>query len=87
MDAQIADSACTATAYLCGVKNNEATIGVTAAVPRLDCVASLRPEHRVDSIAAWALQDGRDAGNNHLPLLSYRSYKKWATGLLAVSLQ
>ncbi|KOB62783.1 Alkaline phosphatase [Operophtera brumata] len=62
VDAQIADSACTATAYLCGVKNNEATIGVTAAVPRYDCDASTDPTTHVSSIAEWALADGRDAG-------------------------
>ncbi|XP_038222682.1 membrane-bound alkaline phosphatase-like, partial [Zerene cesonia] len=62
VDAQIADSACTATAYLCGVKANRGTIGVSAAVPRWDCPASLQPGTRLDSIAAWALADGRDAG-------------------------
>ncbi|XP_045503532.1 membrane-bound alkaline phosphatase-like [Colias croceus] len=62
VDQQIADSACSATAYLCGVKANEGTIGVTAAVERRDCAASLRPDARLDSIAAWALADGRDAG-------------------------
>ncbi|KAF4524079.1 hypothetical protein B566_EDAN013971, partial [Ephemera danica] len=32
VDTMVADSACSATAYLCGVKANKATIGVTAAV-------------------------------------------------------
>ncbi|XP_059054706.1 membrane-bound alkaline phosphatase-like [Achroia grisella] len=59
---QIADSACTATAYLCGVKNNYGTIGVTAAVPRRDCAASLVKANQVASIAEWALQDDRDVG-------------------------
>ncbi|XP_052751511.1 membrane-bound alkaline phosphatase-like [Galleria mellonella] len=59
---QIPDSACTATAYLCGVKGNYGTIGVTAAVPRRDCVASLDNSTHVASIAEWALQDGRDVG-------------------------
>lgn len=62
MDAQIADSACTATAYLCGIKNNEATIGVTAAVRRRACEASTDKSTHVESIAEWALADGRDAG-------------------------
>ncbi|CAK1555474.1 unnamed protein product [Leptosia nina] len=62
VNAQIADSACSATAYLCGVKANQGTLGVTAAVPRRNCSASLDPAHRLDSIAAWALADGRDAG-------------------------
>ncbi|KAM3955471.1 membrane-bound alkaline phosphatase-like [Aphomia sociella] len=59
---QIADSACTATAYLCGVKNNYGTIGVTGEVPRRDCAASLDESRHVASIAEWALQDGRDVG-------------------------
>lgn len=62
MDAQVADSACTATAYLCGVKNNEGAIGVTAAVPFGNCEASIPASTHVESIAAWALADGRDAG-------------------------
>ncbi|CAH2044361.1 unnamed protein product, partial [Iphiclides podalirius] len=62
VDAQIADSACTATAYLCGVKANRGTIGVTAAVPRGQCLAATEHDHQLQSIAAWALQDGRDAG-------------------------
>ncbi|XP_072945125.1 membrane-bound alkaline phosphatase-like [Epargyreus clarus] len=62
VNAQTADSACTATAYLCGVKTNSGTIGVTAAVPRRDCAASLDKSTNVESIAAWALADGRDAG-------------------------
>ncbi|XP_038222680.1 membrane-bound alkaline phosphatase-like [Zerene cesonia] len=62
VDAQIADSACTATAYLCGVKTNLGTIGVNAAVPRGDCPASADSATHVESIGAWALADGRDAG-------------------------
>ncbi|CAK1587351.1 unnamed protein product [Parnassius mnemosyne] len=62
VNAQIADSACTASAYLCGVKANRGTIGVTAAVPRFHCVAAEEEQHQLSSIAAWALEDGRDAG-------------------------
>ncbi|CAK1587354.1 unnamed protein product [Parnassius mnemosyne] len=62
VDGQIADSACTATAYLCGVKANRGTIGLTASVPRRNCTASLDPSTNIESIAAWALSDGRDAG-------------------------
>ncbi|CAH2044363.1 unnamed protein product, partial [Iphiclides podalirius] len=51
-----------ATAYLCGVKANRGTIGLSAAVPRYNCSASLDNSARLDSIAAWALADGRDAG-------------------------
>lgn len=62
LNAQVADSACTATAYLCGVKANSGTVGVTGDVPRYDCDASADPANHVDSIAVWALEDGRDAG-------------------------
>ncbi|KAM3955472.1 membrane-bound alkaline phosphatase-like [Aphomia sociella] len=62
VDQQIPDSACTATAYLCGVKNNYGTIGVTGEVQRRDCTASLDESRHVASIAEWALQDGRDVG-------------------------
>ncbi|XP_046969316.1 membrane-bound alkaline phosphatase-like [Vanessa cardui] len=62
VDSQIPDSACTATAYLCGVKANRGTLGLTAAVPRWDCPASVDSSSHLESIAAWALADGRDAG-------------------------
>lgn len=50
------DSAGTATAYLCGVKANYGTLGVTAATPRGDCVASRGQE--VQSV----LKRAKDAG-------------------------
>ncbi|CAG9789033.1 unnamed protein product [Diatraea saccharalis] len=62
VDAQVADSACTATAYLCGAKANYGTIGVTPAVMRRHCQAATEPNDHVYSIAAWALQAGKDAG-------------------------
>ncbi|KAJ8712624.1 hypothetical protein PYW07_005466 [Mythimna separata] len=62
VNAQIADSACTATAYLCGVKTNSGVIGVNANVPRNDCAASTDAGTHLRSIAEWALEDGRDAG-------------------------
>lgn len=63
VDAQIADSACSATAYLCGAKANIETIGVSAHVARAHCTAAQEAQHHVHSIAEWALSDGRDAGN------------------------
>ncbi|KAM3955474.1 LOW QUALITY PROTEIN: membrane-bound alkaline phosphatase-like, partial [Aphomia sociella] len=60
LNAQIANSACTATA--CGVKANRGTIGVSGVVTRYDCDASTDRSTNLDSIAAWALADGRDAG-------------------------
>lgn len=58
----MADSASTATAYLCGVKANYATIGVTANVELDDCNASMDPKNRVYSIAKWAQEDGKRTG-------------------------
>ncbi|XP_023936812.2 membrane-bound alkaline phosphatase-like [Bicyclus anynana] len=62
VNSQTADSSCSATALLCGVKSNAFTLGLTAAVPRRDCAASQVPAARLDSVAAWALAAGRDAG-------------------------
>ncbi|XP_049865265.1 membrane-bound alkaline phosphatase-like [Pectinophora gossypiella] len=62
LDRQVPDSACTATAYLTGIKNNRGTLGVNGYVPRFDCLASTNQSTHLDSIAAWALADGRDAG-------------------------
>lgn len=62
VNAQIADSACTATAYLCGVKTNSGVIGINAAVQRNDCEASTDTNTHLQSIAEWALADGRDIG-------------------------
>ncbi|EDV93134.1 alkaline phosphatase [Drosophila grimshawi] len=59
---QVADSACTATAYLCGVKANYGTVGVTAAVHMKDCFAQSQPEHQVASIAEWAQRQGMATG-------------------------
>lgn len=50
------DSAGTATAYLCGVKANEGTVGVTAAAIRGQCNTTQGNE--VTSILKWA----KDAG-------------------------
>ncbi|XP_049865249.1 membrane-bound alkaline phosphatase-like [Pectinophora gossypiella] len=62
LDKQIPDSSCTATAYLAGIKNNYGTVGVDGRVQRRDCLASADKSTHLDSIAAWALDDGRDAG-------------------------
>lgn len=62
VDRQVADSACTATAYLGGVKGNYGTIGVNSNVPRYDCLKGQNPEYWVESIAKWAQDAGKDAG-------------------------
>ncbi|XP_005180904.3 membrane-bound alkaline phosphatase [Musca domestica] len=61
-NAQVADSACTATAYLCGVKGNIVTIGVSANVEYNNCSASMDPANQVSSIAAWAQKAGKSTG-------------------------
>lgn len=58
----MADSACSATAYLGGVKANLATIGVTAAVKRKDCKASTNAANHVPSISVWAQNAGKSTG-------------------------
>lgn len=62
VDRQVADSACTATAYLGGVKANYETIGVSARVPNNNCDMQKIPENQVESIAQWALDAGKGAG-------------------------
>lgn len=62
VDLIVPDSACTATAYLCGVKAQEGTIGVNGAVPRGDCKAMMDESKHVDSIAKWAMDAGKWAG-------------------------
>ncbi|XP_073825558.1 membrane-bound alkaline phosphatase-like [Musca autumnalis] len=61
-NAQVPDSACTATAYLCGVKANIVTIGVSANVEYNNCSASMDPANHVSSIAAWAQKAGKSTG-------------------------
>ncbi|CAH1725914.1 unnamed protein product [Aphis gossypii] len=62
VNSQVADSACSATAYLCGVKTNKGTIGVTSNVLLGDCPASVIKEHRVTSIMQWAQWAGKATG-------------------------
>lgn len=59
---QVADSACSATAYLTGVKGNYQTIGVNANVELNDCKASLDEANRVSSIMKWAQSAGKATG-------------------------
>ncbi|KAH8380218.1 hypothetical protein KR009_009500 [Drosophila setifemur] len=59
---QVADSACTASAYLSGIKANYLTIGVSADVELNDCAGARVPKNRLSSIAAWALKGGKSAG-------------------------
>ncbi|XP_042336192.1 alkaline phosphatase, tissue-nonspecific isozyme [Sceloporus undulatus] len=59
-NAQVPDSAGTATAYLCGVKANEGTVGVSAAVTRSQCNTTAGNE--VTSILKWAKAAGKSVG-------------------------
>lgn len=62
VDRQVADSACSATAYLCGVKANYATLGVTGSVKRKDCNAMRNTTNHVLSLAHWAQDAGKASG-------------------------
>lgn len=59
---QVADSACTATAYLGGVKGNYGTIGVTGSVNVNDCHGENNTANHVSSIAKWAQTAGMSTG-------------------------
>uniref|UniRef100_A0A669QLR0 Alkaline phosphatase n=2 Tax=Phasianus colchicus TaxID=9054 RepID=A0A669QLR0_PHACC len=59
-NAQVPDSAGTATAYLCGVKANEGTVGVSASVTRDRCNTTKGQE--VTSILRWAKDEGKAVG-------------------------
>ncbi|XP_029355290.1 intestinal-type alkaline phosphatase isoform X1 [Echeneis naucrates] len=60
VDQQMPDSAGTATAYLCGVKANYGTLGVTAATPRYNCSATFGNE--VTSVLHRAKKAGKSVG-------------------------
>ncbi|XP_056139353.1 alkaline phosphatase, tissue-nonspecific isozyme [Lampris incognitus] len=60
VDFQIPDSAATATAYLCGVKTNLNTVGVSAATKNGVCKSQKGNE--VTSILKWAKDAGKSVG-------------------------
>jgi alkaline phosphatase len=59
---QVADSACTATAYLSGVKANYGTVGLTADVLQSDCLGQSNTSYHIDSIFKWAQDAGFNTG-------------------------
>ncbi|XP_064090421.1 alkaline phosphatase, tissue-nonspecific isozyme-like [Macrobrachium nipponense] len=61
-NAQVPDSAATATAYLHGVKCNQGTIGVDSNVKENDCEAMRNPAFQTTSIAKWFQDAGRSTG-------------------------
>lgn len=62
VDKQVADSACSATAYLTGVKANDATIGLSALALRTNCEDGNIASKKTESIASWAMKAEKDAG-------------------------
>lgn len=62
VNSQVADSACSATAYLTGVKGNIKTIGVTADVAYEDWEAIANSSFHTTSIAQWAQDAGKATG-------------------------
>lgn len=62
VDKIVPDSACTATAYLCGVKAQEGTIGVNGNVDLGSCEAAKDKSNWVYSIAKWAQDNGKATG-------------------------
>uniref|UniRef100_A0A8D8UST0 alkaline phosphatase n=1 Tax=Cacopsylla melanoneura TaxID=428564 RepID=A0A8D8UST0_9HEMI len=62
VDQQTADSACSATAYLTGVKTNLGTIGVSSKITRKNCEGMKNPEYFTTSILKWAQDFGKLTG-------------------------
>ncbi|XP_046657865.1 alkaline phosphatase-like isoform X2 [Daphnia pulicaria] len=61
-DAQVADSACSATAYLCGVKTDIDTIGLDSNVIYKNCSTQNDQANQVSSIMAWAQAANKGTG-------------------------
>lgn len=62
VDKQVPDSAGTSTAFLCGVKGNYYTLGVTARVNLDNCTAAMDQSTHVKSILHWAQNAGKATG-------------------------
>ncbi|XP_045772639.1 membrane-bound alkaline phosphatase-like isoform X1 [Maniola jurtina] len=62
IDAQVPDSACTATSYLSGVKTKYGVIGLDGNVTRGSCHSQLYKQNWSPSIGQWALDKGLDVG-------------------------
>ncbi|KAG8323832.1 hypothetical protein J6590_106329, partial [Homalodisca vitripennis] len=62
VDKQVGEPARTSTAFLSGVKANYGTVGVTAEVPRGNCVLSQEPKNQVDTLLTWAQEAGKSTG-------------------------
>lgn len=64
VDHNVADSACSGTAYLTGVKANSGTVGVSAGVKRGDCKAQKEGLYSVTGLMDWAQTAGKKTGSN-----------------------
>ncbi|CAB0018332.1 unnamed protein product [Nesidiocoris tenuis] len=62
VDSQVADSACSATAYWTGVKGNIKTIGVTGAVKREGSCSAIDDANSPASLLDWAQNSGKATG-------------------------
>lgn len=62
VDSNVADSACSGTAYLSGVKANSGTVGLSAAVKRGDCKGQRDGLHSVTGLMDWAQKAGKGTG-------------------------
>lgn len=60
VDKTVADSACSAVAFLSGIKTNNRLLGLNANVLSRQCV--VQPEDHVDSIIAWAQKSQKATG-------------------------
>lgn len=62
VDSTVADSACSVTAYLGGVKGTYRTIGLSGAGRYKQCETQLETENHVSSIMSWAQAAGKATG-------------------------
>ncbi|XP_049873720.1 alkaline phosphatase, tissue-nonspecific isozyme-like [Pectinophora gossypiella] len=62
VDQNVADSACSGTAYLTGVKANSGTVGLSGAVKRGDCESQKDGEHSLTGLVDWAQRAGKRTG-------------------------
>jgi alkaline phosphatase len=59
---QVADSGCTATAFLSGIKTNFGVLSMSAHVPLRNCSAESDRDNHVDSIFKFAQDAGKATG-------------------------
>ncbi|XP_045517675.1 membrane-bound alkaline phosphatase-like isoform X2 [Pieris brassicae] len=62
VDSNVADSACSGTAYLTGVKANSGTVGLSGIVKRGDCEGQRDTANTVTGLVDWAQKSGKATG-------------------------